>query len=84
VLSAAKLKVTTLLRPDELKAVSAGEGQRVVLHVKLADGRVLTADIAAKSLRRAQMTIWLGRGHLDRGKGGLRRVTYADLRPRLA
>jgi hypothetical protein len=55
--SASKLKVTTLLRADELLAVPAPDGQpRVVLKVKLTD-RVLTADLAAKSVRKVQAAV---------------------------
>ena len=57
VLSASKLKVTTILRAEEVLAVSVADGQaRVVLEIKLPDC-VVKADIAAKSLRRAQAAI---------------------------
>jgi hypothetical protein len=56
-LSATKLKVTVVLKPAELLAVPTPEGQaRVVLQVKLPD-RTVKADVATKSLRRAQTTI---------------------------
>jgi hypothetical protein len=56
-LSATKLKVTLILKPAELLAVPAPEGQaRVLLQIKLPD-RTVKADIATKSLRRAQTTI---------------------------
>ena len=56
-LTAAKLKVTTVLKPNELLGVAAPEGTpRVTLYVKLPD-RTVSADIAAKSLRRAQAAI---------------------------
>jgi hypothetical protein len=52
-----KLKVTMVLKAEELLAVSASEGQaRTVLRVKTADGRAVSADIATKSLRKAQTT----------------------------
>lgn len=52
-----KLKVTTLVRPDEILAVPVPNGQpRVILKVQLPD-RVLSADIAAKSLRKVQTTV---------------------------
>jgi hypothetical protein len=55
--SATKLKVTCVLKADEILAVPVPDGKpRVVLRIKLPD-RVLSADIAAKSLRRAQATI---------------------------
>jgi hypothetical protein len=56
-LSATKLKVTLVLKPAELLAVPTPEGQaRVVLQIKLPD-RTVKADIATKSLRRAQAAI---------------------------
>jgi hypothetical protein len=56
-LSATKLKVTLVLKPAELLAVPAPEGQaRVVLEIKLPD-RTVKADIATKSLRRTQTAI---------------------------
>jgi hypothetical protein len=56
-LSANKLKCTLVLRADELLTQAAPDGTpRVVLKIKLPD-RVLSADIASKSLRRAQTTI---------------------------
>jgi hypothetical protein len=55
--TAGKLKVTTLLKAEELLAIPAPDGQpRVNLRVKLAD-RTLSADIAAKSVRKAQTAI---------------------------
>jgi hypothetical protein len=55
--TAGKLKVTCLLRADELLAIPAPDGQpRVSLKVKSGD-RVLTADLAAKSVRKAQTAI---------------------------
>jgi hypothetical protein len=56
-ITATKLKITTVLKGEELLAVPAPDGKpRVVLRVKLPD-RTISADIAAKSLRRAQATI---------------------------
>jgi hypothetical protein len=56
-LSAQKLKVTAVLRPNELLTVPAPEGQaRVTLIVAFPD-RTVKADIGTKSLRRAQTAI---------------------------
>lgn len=52
-LSAARLKVTTVLNASELLGVAAPDGvPRVVLRVQLPD-RTVTADVTAKSVRRA-------------------------------
>jgi hypothetical protein len=57
VLNASKLKCTLILRPEELAAVPLRDGiPRVTLQVKLPD-RMVTADIASKSLRKAQVLI---------------------------
>jgi hypothetical protein len=51
------LKVVAVLDPAELLTVSVRDGQpRVVLTLRLPDG-VVTADLAAKSLRRAIATV---------------------------
>jgi hypothetical protein len=51
------LKVVAVLDPAELLAVTVPDGQpRVVLTIRLPDGAV-TADLAAKSLRRAIATV---------------------------
>ena len=56
-LAATSLKVSTTIAPAELLAVPAPEGKpRLTLRVRLPD-RTVTADIAAKSLRRAQTAI---------------------------
>jgi hypothetical protein len=56
-LTAAWLKVTTILNADDLLAITAPEGRpRVTLHIRLPD-RSVTAEIAAKSLRKAQTAI---------------------------
>jgi hypothetical protein len=56
-LTAAKLKITTVLKADELLAVPVPEGKpRVILRIKLPD-RVLSADVAAKSVRKVQAAI---------------------------
>jgi hypothetical protein len=56
-LTATKLKVTMVLKADELLAVPAPEGKpRVVLRVQLPD-RTVSADIATKSLRKAQAAV---------------------------
>jgi hypothetical protein len=56
-ITATKLKITTVLKGEELLAVPAPDGKpRVILLIKLPD-RTISADIAAKSLRRVQATI---------------------------
>ena len=51
------LKVTIVLNPAELIALPVPDGSpRVILKIA-ASGRTITADIAAKSLRKAQATI---------------------------
>jgi hypothetical protein len=56
-LSTAKLKVTCGLQPQEILKISVPHDKpRVVLTVRLPD-RVLTAELAAKSVRKAQQTI---------------------------
>jgi hypothetical protein len=56
-LTAGKLKVTLVLKSEELLAQAAPDGTpRIVLKIQLPD-RTLSADIASKSLRRAQTTI---------------------------
>ena len=56
-LTAARLKVSTTLNANELLAVPAPEGKpRITLRIRL-PARTLTAEIAAKSLRRAQAAI---------------------------
>jgi len=56
-LSARRLKVSVVLNPDELLAVPAPEGKsRAILRISLPDRRV-SAEIAAKSLRKAQATV---------------------------
>ena len=56
-LTAQRLKVTLVLDADELRAVPAPDGKpRVILRIRLPD-RKLSADIAAKSLRKAQAAI---------------------------
>ena len=53
-LTASRLKVTTVLNATELLAVPAPEGKpRITLRIRLPD-RTITAEIAAKSLRKAQ------------------------------
>jgi hypothetical protein len=55
--SAHKLKITTVLKGEELLAVPVPDGKpRVVLRVKLPD-RVLSADVAAKSVRKVQALV---------------------------
>jgi hypothetical protein len=56
-LSATKLKITCALKPEELLPIPAVNGQqRTTLRIKLPD-RTLTAEVATKSLRRAQTQI---------------------------
>jgi hypothetical protein len=56
-LTAKRLKVTLVLNPDELAAVPVKDGKpRARLRIRLPD-RKLTADIATKSLRKAQAAI---------------------------
>jgi hypothetical protein len=56
-LTAKRLKITLVLNADELASVPVEEGRpRVRLRIRLPD-RKLTADIAAKSLRKAQTAI---------------------------
>ena len=55
--NAKRLKVTVVIDPAELAAVSAPDGKpRVKLRIQLPDRR-LVADIAAKSIRKAQAAI---------------------------
>jgi hypothetical protein len=57
VLNARTLKCTIVLDPAEVAQLVAPDGQpRVVLAIRLPDRRV-TADLAAKSVRRALVTI---------------------------
>jgi hypothetical protein len=56
-LSATKLKVTVVLKADELLGIAVRDSApRVFLRVQLPD-RTVTADIASKSLRKAQAAI---------------------------
>jgi hypothetical protein len=56
-LTASKLKVTAILNAAELLTITAPEGkQRVTLRVRLPD-RTITAEVSAKSLRKAQNAI---------------------------
>jgi hypothetical protein len=50
------LKVTIVLAPAEVLAHPAPDTPRVTLRIRVSD-RTVTAEIAAKSLRRAQATI---------------------------
>ena len=55
--TAQRLKVTTTLNAAELLAIPAPEGRpRLTLRIRLPD-RTITAEIAAKSLRKAQTAI---------------------------
>jgi hypothetical protein len=56
-LTARSLKVTIVLDPAEVALLAVPDGQpRCVLRTAVA-GRIVTADIAARSLRKAQATI---------------------------
>jgi hypothetical protein len=56
-LTAQRLKITLVLNATELNAIAAPEGKpRITLRICLPE-RTLTADIAAKSLRKAQTAI---------------------------
>jgi hypothetical protein len=56
-LTASRLKVTTMLNATELLAIAAPEGKpRITLRIRL-PGRTVTAEIASKSLRKAQTAI---------------------------
>jgi hypothetical protein len=57
VLNACAMKVTVVLDPAEAAQIAAPDGKpRVVIDIRLPDRR-LTADLAAKSVRRALATI---------------------------
>jgi hypothetical protein len=57
-LSAKSLKVTLVLAPTEVLALSAPDGQpRCLVRVKVAGGRTVVADLNAKSVRKAIATI---------------------------
>jgi hypothetical protein len=52
------LKCTALLDPAELEAITLVDGiPRVQLNIRVADGRTVTADIAAKAVRKALAVI---------------------------
>jgi len=56
-LGAKRLKVTTILDAAELLAISAPDGKpRITLRIRLPD-RSVTAEVAAKSVRKAQTAI---------------------------
>jgi hypothetical protein len=56
-LTAARLKVTTTLDATELLAITAPDGKpRIILNIRFPE-RTVTADIAAKSLRKADTAI---------------------------
>ena len=58
VLTTRALKCTVLLDPAEIQSLVLVEGlPRVHLKVCAADGRTVTADIAAKAVRKAQVVI---------------------------
>ncbi len=52
------LKCTVLLDPAELEAITLVDGiPRVRLTIRVADGRTVTADVAAKAARKARVVI---------------------------
>jgi hypothetical protein len=52
-LTARVLKCTVLLDPAEIEALALVDGiPRVQLSIRIADGRTVTADIAAKAVRK--------------------------------
>jgi hypothetical protein len=52
------LKCTVLLDPAELEGIALVDGiPRVQLNIRVADGRTVAADIAAKAVRKAQAVI---------------------------
>jgi hypothetical protein len=52
------LKCTVLLDPVEIESLTLVEGRaRVQLSIRTADGRTVSADIAAKAVRKAQAVI---------------------------
>ena len=52
------LKCTILLEPAELEGLALVDGHpRVQLNIRTADGRTVTADVAAKAVRKAQAVI---------------------------
>jgi hypothetical protein len=52
------LKCSVLLDPAEIEGLALVEGiPRVQLNIRVADGRTVTADVAAKAVRKAQATI---------------------------
>ena len=58
VLNARALKCTVLLDPAEIESLALVEGRsRVELSIRTADGRTVSADIAAKAVRKAQAVI---------------------------
>jgi hypothetical protein len=56
-LTARALKCTLILDPAELAALPDPIGSRVTIQISVAGNRTVTADIAAKSLRKARAVI---------------------------
>jgi hypothetical protein len=57
-LNARAIKVTLVLDPGELAGLPEPSTPRVVLKIKVADGnRLVTADLAAKAIRKARAAI---------------------------
>jgi hypothetical protein len=52
------LKCTAVLDPAEIESLTLVEGlPRVQLNIRVADGRTVTADVAAKAVRKARAVI---------------------------
>jgi hypothetical protein len=52
------IKATLLLEPTEIEALALVDGMpRVQLNIRNADGRTVTAEVAAKAVRKAQAAI---------------------------
>jgi hypothetical protein len=56
-LTAKSLKATMVIAADELAALVVPDGQRCVIRVNVAGSRIVTADLNAKSVRKAIATI---------------------------
>jgi hypothetical protein len=74
ILTAKNLKCTVVLDPAEVAALGVPATARIVLRIKVADGnRTVTADIAAKSLRKAKAVI------AEHGAGGVAAIIQGKL-----
>jgi hypothetical protein len=73
-LTARALKCTAVLDPAEIAALPDPATARVTLHIRIADGsRTISADIAAKSLRKAKAAI------AEHGVGGVAVIIQGKL-----